>query len=791
MEAPPMMFALFLIVTAAAAVFLFASEASDTDGHTNRLAEEASPYLQQHAHNPVDWYPWGEQAKEKARREDKPIFLSVGYSTCHWCHVMAHESFENEEVAAILNEHYVPVKVDREERPDIDAQYMLATQMFTGRGGWPNSVWLTPDGRPWLAGTYFPREDQGNRAGFKTILRRLAEVWQTQRDEIEAQADKFATAINQYGGSIVSEGQPLSEQMIHSAVAAAQQEFDAQNGGFGGAPKFPPHSRLALLVHRCHETGDEPLKRIVIRTVDGMAMGGVHDHVGGGFHRYSTDARWFLPHFEKMLYDNGQLLGIYADAFVLTRHEPYRRIADDLVGWVQREMTDERGGFYSAIDADSEGEEGKYYVWSQRELIDVLGEEDGELFCEVYGVKPDGNWTEEATGHHPGTNVLHLPGPVSAVAERHGMESADLRDRLATMRAKLLPVRMKRIAPHLDDKVLASWNGLMIAGLAHAGQALDRPNYLELAGRAADFVLDEMRDGERLLRYWRHGQAGQPAYLDDYAFFIDGLLELHAATDETRWRDAAASLADVMVGDFFDEEAGGFFFTSPRHDELIARSKDPQDSSIPSGNGVAMRVLPRLTDLTGDERYLDAARKCFRAFSGLMNEQPQAVQSMIHAYAMHRDALALEAKPAESGEQPVARQREGPVLAELFLAERDEEPAADASVRLTIEDGWHLYGHSSPARHLQPTEIALADDAALSLSEVNYPAGETIEDPVSQEQLPVYRGQVTIRGTLRLNEDAQEASGVIEIHAQPCDQSRCLEPQRFTLPFTLDIAQPQ
>ena len=584
---------------------------------TNRLIHETSPYLLQHAHNPVDWLPWGDDAFVKARREDRPIFLSVGYSTCYWCHVMEAECFERDDVAAVLNAHFVPVKVDREERPDVDRQYLLATQMMTGSGGWPNSVWLTPDGRPWFAGTYFPREQ------FVGLLKALHEAWTTRRPDVQARADELARAIAQASAEPSGQGEPPDAGVVDRLVGLLENAYDAEHGGFGGAPKFPPHGALAVLIEECRRGRDGQLLAIVTHTLDAMAAGGIHDHVGGGFHRYATDARWFLPHFEKMLYDNAQLLRAYADAFELTGRDAYRATAAGIVGWVAREMLDPSGGFHSALDAGAVGREGEFYTWTLAELGRALGPDAGRRFADAYGFAPEGNWTEQATGHRPGTSIPHRP------------VGADDTPELAAGRAKLLEARNRRDRPHKDDKVLAGWNGLMIGALARAGGVFDEPAWLAMASRAAGFVTTAMRDDAgRLLRSYRAGEARQRAYLDDYAYLTDGLLDLHEATGERRWFEEAVGLVDVLLSDFQDRDGGGFYFAPSGGDGVLVRDKNVDvGGNVPTPNAVAAMVLQRLAAATGEVRYGESARRTLASLGAVIRQHPQAAEHAVLAVA--------------------------------------------------------------------------------------------------------------------------------------------------------------
>ncbi len=593
---------------------------------TNRLAQEKSPYLLQHAHNPVDWYPWGAEALSRAREQNKPIFLSVGYSACHWCHVMERESFEDEATARILNEHFIPVKVDREERPDVDEIYMTAVQMMTRHGGWPMSVFLTPDGRPFYGGTYFPPEDRHGRIGFKTLLRELAKAYHERHDEIENVAAQLAQDLQEASRqrpAPLPRGASLeTAALLRLGVQDLAQRFDATHGGFGDRPKFPPHHALALLLEVIRRDPDGDGKAAALpmltRTLDHMALGGIYDHIGGGFHRYSTDDIWLLPHFEKMLYYNALLARVYSDAYRTTVRAAYARVARETCDWVLRDMTDAEGGFHAALDADSEGEEGKYYVWTLREVQDSVGHA-GASFAERYNIRPGGNFHDEATGRPTGTNIPHLSGP-------------DLPDEIAPedaeVRARLLAVREQCVPPGKDDKIITAWNGLMIGGLAFAGHTLGEEGYIEAARRAADFCLTVLSPGGKLLRRYRDGDASFDAYLEDYAFLADGLLDLHDATGEARWADAARRLAETLLTDFWDHEDGGFFFTGARHETLVARSKELFDGATPSPNGVAARVLARLGGLPGGQIYAARAQEMLHAFAGLMHHAPQGTQTL-------------------------------------------------------------------------------------------------------------------------------------------------------------------
>lgn len=739
---------------------------------TNDLIHETSPYLLQHAHNPVNWHPWGENAFKLAKEQNKPVFLSVGYSTCYWCHVMERESFENEEVAAILNEHFICIKVDREERPDVDEQYMLATQLFTGHGGWPNSLWLTPDGRPWMAGTYFPRER------FVQGLEKLAALWKEQPEAIEKQAESFAEAIKKTVSRQQATGEgELSRKLVDQSLELIKSNFDEEHGGFGTRPRFPPHGDLRLLLHEAERTGDKVLLGMATQTLDAIWDGGIHDHLGGGFHRYATDERWFLPHFEKMLYDNAQLMRAYTDAAVITDEPRYRAAVGDIFGWVEREMTHPEGGFYSAVDAGDKGEEGVFYVWTRDEIVKALGEEDAQLFLTTYGITEEGNWVEEATQKRPGTNIPFLSQMLS--------EEDD--NKLAPLRAKLLEVRDKRAYPRRDDKILASWNGLMISALAHAGQELEKPRYTKAAAASASFLARQMLKGGLLQRSWREGEAKLPGYLDDYAYVIDGLLELHEATEEQQWLDQARQLADVMLTEFEDQTGGGFFFTSGKHEALIARSKNlAGGGNLPSGNGVAAMALLRLGKLTGDEKYAQSAKRTLNALADLMARSPGASDTLILATA----TLLDETAPMVTSNADV-RNEEAPVTIELYASRLSLQPGEklEVAVKLTMDEGWHLYGPNPEAKFLLPTTLALSESTTATAGETKYPAGEKREDVVLKESFFVYEGVVWLRLPVTISEDASPGPLTLEfkLRTQACDEKKCLQPRTAKLKLPIEI----
>ena len=591
----------------------------------NRLIHETSPYLLQHAHNPVDWYPWGDEALARARDENRPIFLSVGYSACHWCHVMEEESFENEEIAAIMNAHFVCIKVDREERPDIDDIYMMAVQAMTGSGGWPMSVFLTPDLEPFYGGTYFPPEDKFGRPGFKNVLLKITEVWETERDKVLGNSAAITKHLRELTARSGSTGEvDLDPDLLAQAAGQLNASLDRQSGGFGPAPKFPSAPSNAILLRQHAITGEDHLLEAAVLTLDRMAEGGLFDHLGGGFHRYSTDAEWLVPHFEKMLYDNAQLSQAYIEAYQATGEVRFRCVAEAVFTYVLRDMQHPNGPFYSSEDADSEGEEGKFYLWTRDEILSVLGEKDGEVFCQYYNVKPNGNFTSPEP-YHGGKNILHVsPGTAPP-------------DDLATMREKLLAVRSERVRPGLDDKILTSWNALMISAFARGHQALGNPEYRLAAERAARFILTEMRKDGVLLRSYRKGPGRVPGYLDDYAFLIVALEDLYEATFDPAWLDAADELAQAMVSRFWDEEGGGFFFDAADHTNLLFRTKPTQDGAEPSGNSVAAIGLLRLAILGGNTDYRAKAERAFSLNASDMSRAPRAFLSMLCAVHFLQD----------------------------------------------------------------------------------------------------------------------------------------------------------
>ncbi|MEP7274491.1 MAG: thioredoxin domain-containing protein, partial [Acidobacteriota bacterium] len=584
---------------------------------------ETSPYLLQHANNPVDWYPWGPEALERARREDRPILLSIGYSACHWCHVMERESFENDAIARLMNENFVNIKVDREERPDLDTIYMNAIQMMTGHGGWPMTVFLTPDQVPFYGGTYFPPADRHGLPGFPRVLISLAEAYRTQHDEIVRNSASVLTELKKLNQIKVEEGE-LSIELLDRAAHQLLRTFDPVNGGFGSRPKFPPSMGMTFLLRQFRRTGDTATLAAVEMTLEKMAHGGIYDQLGGAFHRYSVDERWLVPHFEKMLYDNALLARIYLDAYLVTGNGLYSRIATETLDYVSREMTNENGGFYSTQDADSEGEEGKFFVWSPQEVEAWLGAEDAKLFGRYFDITTEGNFE--------GLNILHVDTELDDVAALLGVDGPRLAEVVERGRGILFAAREERIKPARDEKILTAWNGLMMRSFAEASQVLGRADYREIAVRNAEFLLGNLRRDGRLLRTHKDGESKLNGYLEDYAYLADGLLSLYEATFDSRWFIEARALVETMIDQFWDEENAGFYFTGKDHENLISRTKDYYDNAIPAGNSVAIHVLLRLSMFTSEMRYREMAERSLRQLKDVVLRAPSAFGHLLCAF---------------------------------------------------------------------------------------------------------------------------------------------------------------
>jgi hypothetical protein len=595
----------------------------EMESQRNRLAESTSPYLLQHADNPVDWYPWGQQAIQRAKAEDKPIFLSIGYSACHWCHVMEHESFENEEIAALMNEHFVSVKVDREERPDLDDIYMTFVQLTTGSGGWPMSVFLTPELKPFFGGTYFPPEERYGRPGFATVLSSVAEAWRSRREDIMVSSENVTSRLQQ----LLGETPPLGEipsELFGRAAEELLDSFDAVEGGFSGPPKFPPSYSLSLLMRRYLDNSDERFLKAVTRTLDKMAAGGMYDQLGGGFHRYSVDAYWLVPHFEKMLYDNALLSWTYFEGYQLTGNTTYWRVGKEILDYVLRDMTDPSGGFHSSEDADSEGEEGKFYVWTPEEVIEILGGGDGRLFCDYYDVTNSGNFES-------GKSILHERVSAEVFAEKQKMSQEELLAGLERGRERLLQVREKRVRPAKDDKILADWNGLMLSSFAKGYQLTREDKYLKAAVDCANFLKEKLFVDPVLMHTYREGTAAIPGFLSDYAFVCNGLIDLYEAGFDLQHLRFADHLARLMIERFADPE-GGLYRTAAEQDNTLIRQKTESDGAVPSGGSVAALALSRLAFLRGEEEYRLTAKKLFASMANLVNQSSRAYHYLLNSY---------------------------------------------------------------------------------------------------------------------------------------------------------------
>jgi hypothetical protein len=590
--------------------------------HANRLIGQTSPYLLQHSHNPVDWFPWSDEAFEKALAEDKPVFLSIGYSTCHWCHVMERESFEDEQTARQLNQDFISIKVDREERPDVDETYMKAVQTLTGTGGWPLSVFLTPQGKPFYGGTYFPPRAGFGRPSFRQVLAGVAQAWQTKREDLLASSQSLTESLGRsfHGGP----ERMLSADVLQKAFDALSSYFDPIYGGFGAAPKFPQPTMLSLLLNYTCRTGESLALDMVDKSLDAMARGGIHDHLGGGFHRYSTDAQWLVPHFEKMLYDQATIGLAYVQAYQAAGKVAHAAVAGDIFDYVLRDMTDPGGGFHAGEDADSEGREGAFYIWREDEIREILGEPDAEVFCDYYGVTGAGNFEQ-------GESILHVAGSIDEIAVKLKTSPEEVGARLALARERLLERRNKRPRPHRDDKIITSWNGLMISALAKGGAVLGEERYVQAAARAGAFTLESLRVDGRLMRYWRAGRVVEKAFLDDYAMLILGLIDLYEATFDSRWLGEARLLAEQMIDLFADPVEGGFFLTGRDAERLISREKPAYDGVAPSGNSAAALGLLKLGTILMESRFSDQAERVLRLFSGPIAQTPTAFTAMLLA----------------------------------------------------------------------------------------------------------------------------------------------------------------
>lgn len=779
-----------------------------SDPARNRLAGEISPYLQSHAHNPVDWYPWGKEAIDRARREETPIFLSVGYSTCYWCHVMERQVFSDPDIAAVMNAHFVNVKVDREERPDIDEIYMTATQLVTGGGGWPNSVFLTPDLEPFFAGTYFPPEDRPGQPGFPRVLNFLNEAWNARRDDLVEQAGRIAEAIRTLQQDLVAGdvSTAVDGEIVAGALTRMRARYDAENGGFGPAPKFPPPMRLELLLNEYERTGDETLLSMATHTLDVMMNGGVYDHVGGGFHRYATDSGWRIPHFEKMLYNQADLARVYLLAYDVTGRDAYRAVAEDVLDFVGREMTGDDGAFYSAVDSETAAVEGGYYLWSEAEIRKTLGT-GSDVFLANYGLAP---MPDLATGVIAEENPEGASaGPAEDVAGgavlyvRGEADYVRLRSDLERMRSELGTVRAKRSHPMVDAKVITAWNGQMIDTYAYAWLVTGRGEYLDRATRAAEFILDRLRDGEgRLRRIYLGGETRREAFQEDYAYLARGLARLFEATDDARWLAEAVSLADRMDEFFWDPVAGGYFFTSSGNN-LIVRTRNPYDGARASGNAMAAHALLSLARHTEETRFRELATRLFTAFASSMRENPGRFTFMILALrdSLHgegesgrrrtvhdgRDAtenvLMKEAVTGADAARTGTDFNENAKVEAYLEAVASGGDAFDATVSIRIAEGWHINANPVSLPGLAPTAVTFNADVPIRVDPLTYPEGETIRFSFAGGPLEVYRGEMRLRAgivveTVPVPEDTRLYA---TLYYQACNDTVCLEPGEVAL----------
>jgi len=835
--------------------------ASKPQPKANRLAKESSPYLLLHAHNPVDWYPWGPEAFDAARRENKPIFLSVGYSSCYWCHVMERLVFSNNEIAKLMNDNFINIKVDREERPDIDEVYMTSLQVYMaltqggGSGGWPLSMFLTPEGHPIAGGSYFPPQDVGKQFGFPKVAGLVIDAWGKQRADVEANAKTLSEVVRrEMRGGLDLERAELNRDTVQTIVRAITQSHDPEYGGIDfsldqpDAPKFPATPRLALLLDETREHRDQQAARVLFHTLDVMAAGGIRDHLAGGFHRYSTDRQWLVPHFEKMLYDNAQLLDVYAEAYRITNKPLYREVAEDIITWLLTEMLDTNGGFYSAIDAETKAIEGQYYVWTPAEVERVLGP-DAALFRRAYGLN------EPAPFEHG--HVLFGAKSIDALAADERIPPRELGMKLHEMRRKLLATRREREKPLVDDKVLAGWNGLAIRALANAGGLFSRRDCLEASQRTAMFVLTHMRDNNgRLLRSHRGDHAKQLAFLDDYAYLIEGLLALHWTTRDAKWLNAARHLSDMQHKLFWDAAGKGYFFTTEDHDKLFVRFKDGFDGPTPSANSVSVRNLLRLASLTGDEKYRQHAQDTLTAFTGLLKKTPRGFANMATAlseYVDQRDFRTLTArlkKPPMTPEKPATddkaasettpdlskpavpepqrlpvnpddakaaapindrkpshtktnpapseasaapeKQKADRVSAKAYLSTSKLKPGTpcELAIVLKIEDAWHINANPSSEKFLVPTTISVKSSSGSTIERWSYPMGQPFQADGIAMPVRVYDGEVTIIGKLAVPNDVegQVESLELSVRYQACNATQCEAPRTMKFAAKLPIA---
>jgi uncharacterized protein YyaL (SSP411 family) len=711
---------------------------------TNRLILENSPYLLQHAHNPVDWYSWGNEAFEKARRENKPIFLSIGYSTCHWCHVMERESFDNIAIARLMNEHFICIKVDRELHPEIDEVYMTAVLMIAGHGGWPMSSFLTPDGKPFWGGTYFKPDT------FTDLLKQVAQLWQQQRPKLIAQANYITTAVSQVTAAS-GKAREVGENAIQQAITNILSRHDNFLGGFGNAPKFPNENLLLLLLESA-QRGNKQALAAAEKSLTAMAQGGIYDQIGGGFHRYATDDHWLTPHFEKMLYNQANLARAYLIAYQLTGKTIYATVARQTLDYVLREMTSPQGGFYSATDADSEGKEGLFFLWTPAQIRAVLDKEHAQLALSLYDITERGNFE--------GKNILSLPESLEKYAKKHAIPIAQLIKKVEFIRKQLRRARDKREQPLRDDKILTAWNGMMITTLAQAADILKEPRYLVAAQRAANLILSKQKHSE-LWRVYLHGTASISAHQQDYAYFAEALINLYDVSGKSLWLESAKKIADSMLAHFWDKAQGGFFMSRANNTLLIARPKSPADRAIPSGNAVAVRVLAMLAARTGIERYRDKANATLNAFSEAITKQPARYAYMLLAAdeLLHGE-LGMRRYGARGAVKATAK------LEETWIV-----------IELKMRKGWHINAHQPLQKNLIATVVSLDGG---QLGQVYYPKPEYLRLSFQRATLALYQGTVRLRGKL-ISQNPTSVS--VKVQFQACDDKSCLPPEEMVFNF--------
>jgi hypothetical protein len=822
---PPAWLNLGLVLVVVAGAFSFTNSAPAARGAAgptrpaNRLARETSPYLLLHAHNPVDWYAWSPEVFEKAKREGKPIFLSIGYSSCHWCHVMERLVFENEDIARVMNANFVNVKVDREERPDVDDIYMTAYLVYAqavgsgDSGGWPLSMFLTPDGKPFAGGTYFPPQDRAGQPGFPTVLARVSNAWRADRASVEKNAEQICSEVRRLSRAGFNPTPVKLERLL--VTATVKSLIESRDPDFGGIdfdphepnmPKFPEPAKLDLLEFAARHSNDQQADTVVTNTLDHIAAGGIVDHLAGGFHRYSTDRRWHVPHFEKMLYDQAQLAELFAEVYHRTGKREYRRVADQAFGFVLREMTEPAGGFISSLDAQTDGVEGVYYVWTPAEVDAALGSRDGSLFRRAFGL-------DEPKEFEPGF-VLRRAASVESLGHDLHKPPEEIESRLNDARARLLLKRQSRRAVARDDKVLAAWNGLMIRALARSSQTLGNDAYLHAAEKAGNFVLDRMRSSRgELLRTYRAGQAKIPAYLDDYAYLSEGFLALFTATHEPRWQQAARAMTDEQIRLFWDEQSKGFYFTSKDHEALIARTRNAFDAVLPSANAVSVRNLIRLASLCGETRYRELARQTLEAFAPALAKAPRSLPVMALALQEFLDnpdfrashvrskadanleetavlqASGDDAPPANS----IPTNRNATVTAKAYLSVDKLPPGGTCRfvVYVAIKDGWHINTNQVAEDWQVPTELKIASKQGVTIAKLSYARGKATQLPGSPRPTTVYETSAEIRGVLAVPPESAGKPDDLQflLKYQACNaKGECLPPAKVKLAGRMQIA---